>query len=220
MRNILKLSIKTIWLVMIIVSNLAQAQVEKKQINGTVFEFITVKNSGEDSQETEYIELFRNNKKLLSHIKSNFEGDCSSENIELGDYQVVGSDIIFYSYWASGDRMGKNIYPFGFRKQVYSVSDTGAVVLKKSEIYLETYIDSWADEHKGMKYLRHQPKSALEKQQLDDYTTKVAKKYASEFVFGKPRKNLEYEVRRQLGSRITDRTQFWESMFGSENYHR
>ena len=74
--------------------NFGFSQTQKKVINGVEFKIVTVlKNAKEQS---ECIEIYRNNKKLLTHILSIFDGDCSSENIELGEYEINDSTITFY----------------------------------------------------------------------------------------------------------------------------
>jgi hypothetical protein len=203
--------INIILILLTLVSNLSFGQVEKKIINGTEFKIITFEKN--DTEQTEYIEIFRNNKKLLSHTISDFDGDCSSENIELGDYQIIDSSIIFYSYWASGDRMVKNIYPYGFRKQIYSVSDNGTLLLKESEIYIENYVDSWSA-HEGMKYLKQDPNSQTEIKLLKDYITKVETMYSSNFVSGKSKIELEKYVRNKLKDRIIENTKYWNEVYG------
>ena len=105
--------------------NFGFSQTQKKVINGIEFKIVTI--SIDENEQTEFIELYRNNKKILTHTLSEFDGDCSSENIELGTYEIMDSNLIFYSYWASGDRMMKNIYPFGFRKQTYSINEKGFI---------------------------------------------------------------------------------------------
>ncbi|GAA3521685.1 hypothetical protein GCM10022393_40140 [Aquimarina addita] len=191
--------------------NFGFSQTVKKIINGTEFKIITV--TINENEQTEFIELYRNNNKLLTHILSNFDGDCSSENIELGEYEIKDSKLIFYSYWASGDRMMKNIYPYGFRKQIYLVNEKGFVSLESSKLYIETYVDEW-NEHKGMKFLKIKPKTDSETELMNDYISKAEKMYFGNFVFGDHKNILENEVRKKIGETIIENTKYWKEVYG------
>ena len=199
------------FLIIIFIVNLGFAQTTIKVINGVPFKIVTVSIEGEE--QLEYIALYRNDKKILTHTIAKFEGDCSSENIELGDYKIVGTQLIFYTYWASGDRMMKNIYPYGFRKQIYSVDANGIVSLESSKLYIESYIDAW-NEHKGLKYLKNKPKTAEEIELLNDYISKAEKMYKGDFVLGKNKDRLEAEVRKNIGEVITENTKYWKEVYG------
>lgn len=196
---------------LILFTNLSLAQSEEKIINETKFTVKTI--SRNDTEQTDYIELYRNNKKLLSHTLYDSDGDCSSETIELGGYDIKQDTLIFYSYWASGDRMNKYIYPYGFRKQIYNVADNGVLNLVQSQLYIETYIEDWKT-HKGMKYLLSEPKTENEKALLKDYVSKVEKIYAADVVFGKEKDTLEIEVREKLKDEIYAATSYWKEAYG------
>lgn len=196
---------------LVLIYNLCLSQSEVKLINGQKFTINTV--SINDTIQTEFIEIYRNKKKLISHILLNNEGDYSSENIEIGDYDIIVDSIIFYSYWTSGDRMGKNIYPYGFRKQTYQVSNDGSLNLVKSELYIETYVNNWTT-HKGMKYLFNAPNAENAKTLFKDYVAKAEKMYSGSFVFGKEKDNLEIEIREKLKNKISAETNYWEEVYG------
>ena len=191
--------------------NFCFSQTEKKVINGIEFKIVTV--SIDENEQTEFIELYRNNKKILTHTLSEFDGDCSSENIELGTYEIKDSNFIFYSYWASGDRMMNNIYPFGFRKQTYSINENGLIRLESSKLYVESYVDEW-NEHKGMKYLKIKPKNGSETDLLNDYISKAEKMYSGNFVFEDNKDALENEVRKKIGETIIENTKYWKEVYG------
>ena len=196
---------------LLFISNFGFSQTQTTEINGIDFKIVIV--SKNEYEQTEFIEIYRNNKKLLSHTLSNFEGDCSSENIELGTYEIKDDSIIFYSYWASGDRMMKNIFPFGFRKQVYSVNKNGLVNLESSSLYIETYVDDYC-KHKGMDFLENKPKSEIEQALKNDYISKAEKMYFGKFVFGKDKIALETEVRNRIGKTIVENTKYWKDLYG------
>jgi len=202
---------KLLSLALLLVTNLIISQTQTKIINGTTFKIVTVSN---EEKQTEYIEIYRNDKKILTHITSRFDGDCSSENIELGAYKIKDASFVFYTYWASADRMEHNKYPFGFRKQVYTVKKNGKLHLTKSKLYIESYVgDDW-ELHKGMKYLKIEPQTAAEANLLKDYISKVEKKYFGIFVLGKNRDVLEKEVRKKIGNLIFENTKYWEEVYG------
>ncbi|PIE46752.1 MAG: hypothetical protein CSA42_07000 [Gammaproteobacteria bacterium] len=166
----------------------------------------------------EVVDLYRGKRKLLSHILFKEEGDCSSVTIQLGDYFVENNNIIFYSYWASADRMPSNL-KFGFQKQVYSVADNGIVRLESSKIYIEDVVETanpdfvighgWT--HRGIAYLNKQPTTDEEKMWLADYIKSVEKQYKAKFVFGEERKALEKEVREKLKEKIFEYTNDWDT---------
>ena len=195
-----------------IVVNFSFSQTQKEVINGIEFKIVTI--SIDEEEQTEFIELYRNDKKILTHTLSKFEGDCSSENIELGSYELSGSKLIFYTYWASGDRMMHNIYPYGFRKQIYAVDNNGLVHLERSKLYIESYLDEKYI-HKGLKYLRTKPKTPKEKKWLNDYIVKAAKMYKGDFVLGDNKDLLEQEVRKKIGKTITENTKYWKEVYGN-----
>ncbi|MBJ2175859.1 hypothetical protein JBL43_16515 [Aureibaculum sp. A20] len=189
----------------------AAAQEEKVLINGHHFKFVqTVVN---DTLQADFIEIYKSNKKIITHTHSHFDGDCSSENIELGTYQIKENTIFFYTYWASGDRMNKNIYPYGFRKQTYKVANNGKVTLRSSIIYVKDYVDAYA-EHKGMQFLDTVTNSANDQKLLNDYVSKVEEMYSSKFVFGKQKETLEKEVRTLLKNEIKENTGYWKEVYG------
>ncbi|QXP61646.1 hypothetical protein [Olleya sp. HaHaR_3_96] len=191
--------------------NFCLSQTQKKVINGIEFEIITT--SVDEDQQTDFIELYRNDKKLLQHTLYDSDGDCSSENIELGTHKITDNTLIFYSYWASADRMMKNIYPYGFRKQIYYVTPKGTVSLESSQLYIEAYVDEW-HVHQGMQYLNNKPKTNEEKESLKDYILKAEQMYDGHFVFGENKSVLENEVRQELAEAITENTKYWKAVYG------
>ena len=187
------------------------SQTQKEVINGIEFKIVTV--SVDEDQQTDFIELYRNDKKLLQHTLYESDGDCSSENIELGAYKIIDNRLIFYSYWASADRMMKNIYPYGFRKQIYYVTPKGSVSLENSQLYIEAYVDEW-NVHQGMQYLNNKPKTNEEKAYLKDYILKAEQMYDGHFVFGENKSVLENEIRQALAIAITENTKYWKAVYG------
>lgn len=193
-------------------------QKEEIKINGILFSFKQISLDTLDSAKHKVVELYRDSDKLLSHVIFKEEGDCSSFHIQVGSYKVVGNKIIFYTYWASTDRMPGAILPFGFRKQQYSVDSLGFLKLVESKIYIENYVASkhknyminngW--KHKGLKYLNEPVKNKYEKRLLDDYTKNIENKFNAKFVFNKEKEDLEKEVRNNLKDEIEEYTGNWE----------
>ena len=192
-------------------------QTEKIEINGTFFSFIQVKLDTIESAENEILELYRNDKKLLTHTLFKEEGDCSSIHIQLGNYKVERNKIIFYSYWAATDRMQGSILPFGFREQIYSVDSLGLLKLTEAKIYIENFttsgninfIEENGFKHKGIKYLTEQPKNDYEQRLLKDYIQNIEKEYNAKFVLNKEKNVLEKKVRESLKKEIKKYTGNW-----------
>lgn len=187
-----------------------------KKINGIAFEF--KQRFVDDTEQAQYIDLYRKNKKIITHITHKIEGDCSSENLELGAYLIKGNNIYFYSYWASGDAMQKNIYPFGFRKQIFKVEKSGNLIPISSVLYVESYVDSY---HKPetIPYLNKKDKSVSETKKVRDYISKIEKEYNGEFILGKAKVKLEKEVRNILKEDIKENTKYWKEVYGT-NYNK
>ena len=213
----MKLRTLIIILVSLTFSTLAFGKTQKIEINGKLFLFKQVKLDTLVSAEYEIVELYRDDKKLLTHIIFKEDGDCSSTHIQLGKYKVDGNKIIFYTYWASRDRMPNLILPFGFREQIYTVDISGILKLSYSKIYIENIVttknknfleeNGW--KHKGLKYLNEQAKSEYEKSLLNDYIINVQEEYNSVFVLDDKKDELERNVRSSLKQEIDKYTGEW-----------
>jgi hypothetical protein len=84
------------------------------------------------------IELYRNNKRLLSHVMADDANDCNSSSLELGNYDVTDSSIVFYSFYTwTGKCVGCN---YGAKKQVYKVTAAGKLLLEKSVMTMATTV--------------------------------------------------------------------------------
>lgn len=70
---------------------------------------------------------------LMKHKTQEMIGDCNSLTVELGDYRVSDTTITFYTAWTYDDN---NMFPVGVRRQVYRVTEAGALVRMKAEIHL------------------------------------------------------------------------------------
>lgn len=192
-------------------------QSKQFKANGHIFSFVTDKVDNLEGSEDEVVHLYRGNKKLLSHTTSKQEGDCSSVNIQLGNYSIIDNEIIFYSYWAATDRMPGPMLPYGFRKQIYAVDSVGLLHLREATIYIEDYVEKedksffedngW--KHKGLKHLNKAPQNKAEQELLFDYIQSIERKYNAEFVLSVKKKSLEEEVRRALQSEIQEHTKDW-----------
>ena len=194
------------------------AHAQTIQINHQAFELKTVMKETEESFERQEIELYRDDHQLLSHTLRLETGDCSIVSIELGDYEVKNNQIIFYSYWASADRQGLWMYPYGVRKQVYVVDAKGTVKLLSSVIYVEDIIGDLLKSNPQEEYLQFLHTEAQTEQQrrsLNHYIQMIQKKYKAKFVDGQERALLLKEVKTKLAKQITTETKDWKEMYGS-----
>ncbi len=199
---------------LVLTLNFSFGQVENYNIFDYNFVFKTQKSEFEDI----ILEVYKEKKKIISHILLEENVDCSSV-LTLGDYFIKDNEITLYSYWAVADRAPTSLMPYGFSKQVYSISKNGMVKLNKSEIYIEDFVESedknlfendgWT--HKGIKYLTQKPKNENEQILLDNYINYIEKRYNSKFVNGKSKKILETEVRAKLKEKIEKHTKAWEN---------
>ncbi len=193
-----------------LISTFAFGQNRSVKINHENFEFINLKT---DSTSLLTIDIFRKNKKILSHTLYNEDGDCSSIQVELGAYEIKGNQIIFYTYWVAADLQGYLLYPFGFRKKVFSVNNAGKLKLIKAEIYIEDAINDVA--LKEIPNLQKNPKTKTEKELLAKYINAVEQKYNAHFVNYKEKNTLQKEVRKKLEKEIQTVTKDWEKNYGS-----
>lgn len=201
-------------------------QTKEITINGNLFTFKQVGLDTLESAENKIVELYRNEKKLLTHTIFKEEGDCSSIHIQLGSYKVEGDHIIFYSYWAATDRMPGSILPFGYREQKYFVDSSGKLKLSNAKIYIENYVttenknyleeNGW--KHKGLKYLNEEPTNEYKKRLLADYIQNVEKEYNADFVLNREKDELEKSVRSILQKEIKTYTENW--IDGNEAFGR
>ncbi len=181
---------------------------EKMNIPHIPFEFRIVTN---DILSSEVVDVFRDNKKIHSHTLSLFDGDCSSEFIELGTYEVTGNTVTFYSYWASADRMRSPLLIFGARKQVYGITPAGELELKKAEIYLEDSMAAWEID-KTLSFLHTSKHNKEEKNKLKAYITIIEREYQATFTL-ENKEHLLKEVRNKLKDKISEATRNWDDFY-------
>jgi hypothetical protein len=168
------------------------------------------------------LHVYRNGKKMLSHTLFKSDGDCSSINIEIGNYKWRNNEIVFYSYWAATDRQNIALYPFGFRKQTYSIEETGKIIKQKAELFIEDNVEKGVGKekfyaahsnwkHKGLGFIYTSPQNDFEKEAKEDYIRNIEIMYRGTFVFGKRKEALEKEVRQELSKEITLHTGDWKA---------
>ncbi len=186
------------------------AQTKTVVLNNHTFEFREIHI---DSLQKHFVEVYRGNQKLLSHTLYKDDGDCSSTQVELGGYEVAGNGIVFYTYWAAADRQSLLTYPFGARKQVYTVLPAGGLKPAGAEIYLEDYVEEF--ERNGIAYLRTGPKGKSQTETLRSYIAHIEKAYSAQFVTGKSKQLLLAEVRRKLRKEIKKETGHWKEIYGA-----
>ena len=144
---------------------------------------------------------------LLKHTTKEKIGDCNSEVLQLGNFDVTDSTIVFYSFWCTmGDAPAS---PYGARKQVYVIGEKGTVKLQSSHLYIETTRIEWS-ENVGIEFLQKEPKTDLEKRQFELYIKKVETEYNADFVFGNQVSLLIQEVKSKLATEIQKETGYWD----------
>lgn len=147
---------------------------------------------------------------LLQHTLFYEDGDHNSTVLELGDYEVQGDRIVFYSYWANaGD--APTSYS-GVRKQVYQVSHKGRVTLKESQLYIDS---GWRSEEyeasdHGGQYIDKKLNSPEQNLALQKYIRLIEKKFGGKFVFLEEAKHLIKEVKTKLETEIQKNTADWK----------
>ena len=94
-----------------------------------------------EEESSKFLTIYRDKKKILTHTIFKTDGDCSSINIELGNYKINGNQIIFYTYWAAADRQNIALFPFGFRKQIFVTDEKGKLTKLDAKIFIENYVD-------------------------------------------------------------------------------
>ncbi len=203
------LYLKTVLFSIFIGSNMYGVGQTQKTINGVPFEFVYKKDTLDNCISDMLVMCFEN-KEIHRHIIKKLEGDCSSENLLLGTYSVKNDSIIFYSYWASADRMGENIFPFGFNKIVFRVEKNGGLSFSGGRIYIETTA-------RGSELLRKDTLTKQEESELGIYQELLEYKSLSRFVVGTERQRLEKEVRLKLNQEIENNTADWEQVYRHYN---
>ncbi|WP_151801948.1 hypothetical protein [Acinetobacter guillouiae] len=205
-------------LMLLALSSTAFAETQNIQINQNNFELKTVMNEDEADFLRKDIELYRNNQKLLTHTIYSTTGDCSILQIELGDYEVKDNKIIFYSYWASGDRQGLWTYPYGVRKQTYTVDAKGKVKLVSAVLYVEDILGdplSTNPDEEYLQFLHTAPKTKQHQRALNEYIQTMQSDYKGRFVHGQERARLIQEVKSKLAKQIATETKGWKEQFGT-----
>lgn len=180
------------------------------KINNHDFRFHQYRNDKDEETDEEYekVDIYRGTKKLLTHTLSAQWGDCNSISIELGDFEIKGDSLIFYSYWAlHGDAP---VSPYGVRKQIYQVKENGRLNLLGGKIYLEETRPGWAKEdHEGVNYLEEPPKNEGEQKALDKYKKAIEEEYHASFVAANEKDSLFREVKTKLKTKIDKYTSNW-----------
>jgi hypothetical protein len=204
---------KYFFIILTILASVSFGQTKKVEIGNFKFSFKTKFINNKSGDSIKQIEIYRDNAKLITHIISEYDGDCNSESIELGDYEVTDTTLILFSYWTrAGDAP---VSPFGVRKQIYQVDKSGKFNLIKSELYIETSRKGWK-ENKGIEYLYSTPINANQKKLLKEYIEEVEKKYNAKFVFGNYRTSLLSLVRTKLKKQILSKTKHWKDVYSNK----
>ena len=196
------------------------SQIDTININGFDFIFKHVKNAYTDDIENTSVNLLRletsgNTKYLLKHTMDLTEGDCNSTSVEMGDYLIKDTTIIFYSFWCrQGDAP---VSPWGARIQEYNISENGNVKMASSKLYIETSRPDW-HENKGIKYLFENSKTKEEKIALKEYIESVEKEYNAKFVYGIESDKLLREVKQKFSKQIELLLKDWKEIENSFSY--
>ena len=159
------------------------------------------------------LDIYKNKIKVLSYTLLKTEGDCNSQSVELGNYEIVDSTIIFYTYWAmAGDAP---VSPYGVRKQTYIITAKGKLHFNNREIYIETSRRGWK-ENKGIEYLFTKPTNAKHRKQLKKYVSIVEKEYKATFTFGLAKTALVKAVKFKLKKEIEQNTYHWKLSYADK----
>ena len=196
------------------------SQIDTITIHGYDFIFKHVKNADTDDVENVSVNLFRLEtsgkiKYLLKHTMGLIEGDCNSTSVEMGDFLIKDSTIVFYSFWCrQGDAP---VSPWGARTQEYNVFENGKVKMVSSKLYIETSRPDW-HENKGIKYLFEGAKTNENKIALKEYIEIVEKEYNAKFVFEKDADKLLQNVKEKFSKRINLLRKSWDEIENSFGY--
>lgn len=166
------------------------------------------------------IEFYNENQLVLSHVTRKSIGDCNSISLTLGTYRIHNDSIVLYTYWALlGDAP---VSPYGAKKEVYTVSEQGDLVLASSIIYIETTRAGWGiDAYRGVDFLYTSPTNKEEKEALKLYKKRVEKDYKSQFVANDTeKKKLFDEIYIVLNNEIEEETSYWDTTESSFGYKK
>ncbi len=146
----------------------------------------------DSSQKESQFVVLKNNKIVFTNTLRLWDGDCNSITLELGDFAVTDSSIIFYSYYAwMGGCCG---LPYGARLQTYKLDDQGNLFLDNSNIYLERYKEKL---------------STMDKERRKKWVLETESSYNARFVFGATANKLMDSVKSRLAKQISKETEDW-----------
>lgn len=193
----------------------AQGKIHYKieTINGNKFVFKFISSPSDVSSENvEEVELYRKSKKLLTHTLKDKSGDSNSLTVEVGNYVINDTILIFYSYWGKvGDAPAS---PCGVRKQVFNIAPNGRVAMTGSLIYLDAgHMMATYDGYKGLIFLDSVPRTTQDKKLLDEYKQTIKQEYNADFVKDKEQEAALFkEVRTTLAKEIKKATEGWDEL--------
>lgn len=164
------------------------------------FVFQTDNKTDDDLLEAEYLNISSIDPSVTNKIRFTLKeigGDCNSLTVEIGDYEIKDDQLILCSFWCwQGDAP---VSPWGARKQIYTVNESGDLKKEASYVYIESGRAGWT-ENDGVEFLYTQPQTESDKRRYMDYVKKIESEYEGTFVFGKNADSLIKEVK----SRFTD----------------
>lgn len=108
------------------------------------------------------------------------------------------------------------VSPWGARKQVYSVNESGGLKREASYLYIESGRAGWP-ENDGVEFLYTQPQTESDEGRYMDYVKKMESEYEGTFVFGKNADSLVNEVKSRFKDYLLTLKKSWrqsENSFG------
>ncbi len=140
------------------------------------------------------LELYRNNKYLLSHpIYKSFE-DSHYQEVEKGKMIVSTNrdSIIFYTLWSYKGQ--DNASKWGARKQIY-LTKNQQLKPYKAIIYIEEGLPN-----DGKLFLQSKPTNLEEQKIFEQYINMIQHKYKATFLFGINADQLLHETRKIINN--------------------
>jgi hypothetical protein len=130
-------------------------------------------------------------KSLLTFTIDDSTGKCEGKAVEEGAYEVHDDKLYLYTSWYKTGM--KKLAPSGSRIMIYEFDKNGAFRLVSSKLYIESESRDVGYD-KGLKYLFQKPITKEQKRELQEYITRMQKRYKGSFVFGNKAKRVTQEV--------------------------
>ena len=176
--------IKVLWLFIMMTPLYSSSMVQRVAIEGHAFTLLTESYHLYDSR-GESMKFYKEEKSedltyLLTLVLEDKTGGCSGKTIQKGAYEIVGGELVLYSFWDKSGTLREA--PRGARIQRYKVGERGVFELLSSRIYIEV------GDEPNEKY----PKK------LAVYVKRMEKLFEGDFVLGEEGEKLLQKVQKAL----------------------